>query len=162
MKDVVAETRLATASLLIKRITTNMQPAITVKTTVKATVEKVWKLWTTPEDIKQWNNPSDDWHNVLVEVDLKDGGTFLFRMQSKDGSEGFDYCGKYDKIKAHEVIELTTSDGRKAINTFTSNGDETIITETFELETKTPFDVQRDFCQKVLNSFRRYAENGIE
>ena len=60
MKDVVSETRLATASFIIKRITTNMQPAITVKTTVKATVEKVWKLWTTPEDIKQWNNPSDD------------------------------------------------------------------------------------------------------
>lgn len=79
-------------------------------------------------------------------------------MQAKDGSEGFDYCGKYDKVKTNELIELTTSDGRKAINTFTSGGDETIITETFEVETTTPIEVQRDFCQKVLNSFKAYAE----
>lgn len=140
---------------------TNTEPAITVETTVKATVENVWKLWTTPDDIVRWNNPSEDWHNLLVEVDLKDEGRFLFRMQAKDGSEGFDYCGKYDKVKTNELIELTTSDGRKTINTFTSNGNETIITETFEAETKTAIEIQRDFCQKVLNSFREYAENKI-
>ena len=93
----------------------NIEPTITVNTTVKATVENVWKLWTTPADIMQWNNPSEDWHNLLVEVDLKDEGSFLFRMQAKDGSEVFDYYGKYDKVKTYELIELTTSDGRKAI-----------------------------------------------
>jgi uncharacterized protein YndB with AHSA1/START domain len=93
---------------------TNIKPAITVETTVMATVENVWKLWTTPADIMKWNNPSDDWHNLLVEVDLKDEGSFLFRMQSKDGSQGFDYCGKYDKVKTNQLIELTTSDGQKS------------------------------------------------
>ena len=127
----------------------NIKPTITVETRVKATVENVWKLWTTPADIKQWNNPSEDWHNLLVEVDLKDEGRFLFKMQSKDGSEGFDYCGKYDKVKTNELIELTTSDGRKTINTFIPSGDETVITETFEVETKTPIDIQIDFCQNV-------------
>lgn len=29
----------------------DIKPAITVETTVKATVENVWKLWTTPADI---------------------------------------------------------------------------------------------------------------
>ncbi len=140
---------------------TNIEPSITVETTVKATAEKVWKLWTTPADIMKWNNPSDDWHNLLVEVDLKDEGRFLFRMQSKDGSEGLDYCGKYDKVKTNELIELTTADGRKAINTFIPNGNETIITETFTAEPKTPFDIQRDFCQKILNNFKVYAENKI-
>ncbi|MEJ7679665.1 MAG: SRPBCC domain-containing protein [Segetibacter sp.] len=141
---------------------TNIEPTITVEITVKATVENVWKLWTTPADIMKWNNPSDDWHNLLVEADLKDEGRFLFRMQAKDGSEGFDYCGKYDKVKTNELIELTTSDGRKTINTFTPNGNETIVTETFEAETKTPIDIQRDFCQKVLNNFKKYAENKIK
>ena len=140
----------------------NIEPTITVNTTVKATVENVWKLWTTPADIMQWNNPSDDWRNVLVEVDLKDEGRFLFRMQAKDGSEGFDYCGKYDKVKTNELIELTTSDGRKAINTFIPHGDETIVTETFEVETQTPIDIQRDFCQNVLNNFKKYAEYKIK
>ncbi len=141
---------------------TNIEPTITVETTVKATVQNVWKLWTTPADIMKWNNPSDDWHNLLVEVDLKDEGTFLFRMQAKDGSEGFDYCGKYDKVKTNELIELTTSDGRKTINTFIPGGNETIVTETFEVETKTPIDIQRDFCQKVLNNFKKYAENKVK
>ena len=140
----------------------NIEPTITVKTTVKATVDNIWKLWTTPTDIMQWNNPSDDWHNLVVEVDLRDDGKFLFRMQSKDGSEGFDYTGKYDKVRTNELIELTTDDGRKTINTFISNGNETIITETFEAETKTPIDIQRDFCQNVLNSFKKYAENKIK
>ena len=140
----------------------NIEPTITVETTVKAPVENVWKLWTTPADIMQWNNPSEDWHNLLVEVDLKNEGRFLFRMQAKDGSEGFDYCGKYNKVKTYELIELTTSDGRKAINTFIPHGNETILTETFEVETQTPIDIQRDFCQKVLNNFKKYTEDKIK
>ena len=131
---------------------------LTVEVTVKAPVHIAWQLWTTPADIMHWNNPSADWHNLLVEVDLKDGGKFLFRMQAKDGSEGFDYCGTYDKVVANELIELTTSDGRKAINKFIANGNETIITETFEIDANVPLDAQKDFCQSVLNNFRKYAE----
>lgn len=137
-------------------------PIITVQTVVKSSPEKVWKCWTTPSDIIHWNNPSDDWHNVKVEVDFREGGSFLFAMQLKDGSDGFDYSGKYDKIKMHELIELTASDGRKTKNTFSTNGDEVLITEAFEVEAKTPVDVQKDFCQAVLLNFKRYAENNTE
>jgi uncharacterized protein YndB with AHSA1/START domain len=35
---------------------------IAIVTTVNAPVEKVWKLWTTPEDIIKWNSASEDWH----------------------------------------------------------------------------------------------------
>lgn len=70
-----------------------MNSIITVETTVRAPIEKVWELWTTPADIMIWNVPADDWHNLSVEVDLKNGGQFLFRMHAKDGSEGFDYSG---------------------------------------------------------------------
>jgi len=31
---------------------------ITIKTTVNAPVETVWKYWTEPEHIKKWNNAS--------------------------------------------------------------------------------------------------------
>jgi uncharacterized protein YndB with AHSA1/START domain len=137
------------------------QLSITVEIIVKAPVAKVWKMWTTPADIMKWNNPSDAWQNLLVQVDLQDEGRFLFRMQTKDGSEGFDYCGKYDRVKTNELIELTTVDGRKTINRFTSKGSETMITETFEVEAKTPVHIQRDFCQNVLNNFKRYAESEL-
>ena len=35
---------------------------ITVRTSVNAPVETVWKHWTSPESITKWNNASDDWH----------------------------------------------------------------------------------------------------
>jgi uncharacterized protein YndB with AHSA1/START domain len=131
---------------------------ITVRVTVKIPVEKCWKLWTTAGDIMQWNNPSADWHSPRVETDLKEGGRFLFRMETKDGSIGFDHSGQYDKVIVNERIEYTGTDGRRSIIVFTPDGNDTTITESFEPETKTPLDVQRDFCQGVLDNFKKYAE----
>src|SRR5437867_4359325 len=107
---------------------------ITVEATVKAPVEKVWKLWTGAEHITKWNNASDDWHTPRAENDLRVGGKFLSRMEAKDGSFGFDFGGVYDEVKTNELITYTMGDGRKAKVTFTSNGNETKVTETFETE----------------------------
>ena len=136
-----------------------MNNPITVETIINAPVEDVWKLWNTPEDIIQWNNPSEDWQTLKVENDLKEDGKFLFRMKAKDGSDGFDFCGVYDRVIVNKLIEYTLADGRKTINKFFENGNKVTITETFEPEAKTPFDVQRDFCRGVLNNFKKYAEN---
>ena len=136
-----------------------MNDPITVQTTINATIENVWRSWTTPDDIMQWNNPSDDWQTLKVENDVKDGGNFLFRMQDKDGSDGFDFCGKYDKVIFDKLIEYTLADGRKTINKFFENENSVTITETFEPEAKTPLDIQRNFCQGVLNNFKKYVEN---
>ena len=65
---------------------------ITVESTVAAPVETVWRAWTTPEDIKQWNAASDDWHTTSATVDLRVGGAFSSRMEAKDGSFGFDFA----------------------------------------------------------------------
>lgn len=136
-----------------------MNNPITVQTTINATMENVWRSWTTPDDIMQWNNPSDDWQTLKVENDLKNGGKFLFRMEAKDGNDGFDFCGKYDKVVLNKLIEYTLLDGRKTINRFIQNENSVTITETFDPETKTPQDIQRNFCQGVLNNFKRYVEN---
>jgi uncharacterized protein YndB with AHSA1/START domain len=63
---------------------------ITVKTTVHAPIEQVWLDYTNPDDIKQWNTASDDWHTTHAAVDLRVGGAFSSRMEAKDGSVGFD------------------------------------------------------------------------
>ncbi len=136
-----------------------MAEPIIVETTINGNIENVWKLWVTPGDIIQWNNPSEDWQTLHVENDLKDGGRFLFRMETKDGNDGFDFGGKYDKVILNELIEYTLDDGRKTINEFTQNKNSVTITETFEPEAKTPSGVQKDFCQGVLNNFKMYAEN---
>jgi uncharacterized protein YndB with AHSA1/START domain len=33
---------------------------VTIETTVNATIEKVWKYWTEPKHIMNWNNASPD------------------------------------------------------------------------------------------------------
>ena len=137
----------------------NQLPIITVDITVNERVENVWKIWTTPADIQQWNNPFDDWHSPRVENDLKQGGSFLYRMEAKDGSVGFDHGGKYDTVINNELIEYTVSDGRKSIIKFVPYGGTTTIIETFEPEKGNPVEMQKDFCQSVLNNFKSYAEN---
>jgi len=139
-----------------------LESTVTVKTAVNAGVEKVWQTWTTPADIMLWNNPSENWHNTLVEVELHNGGNFLFEMRAKDGSEGFDYVGKYDKILTNELIELTTRDGRKAINNFIAEGDKTIVTETFTIDESVSVELQKEFCQNILDSFKRYVEDKVQ
>src|SRR3954466_9288914 len=79
---------------------------INVETTVAAPIEQVWRAYTTPADIKQWNTASDDWHTTAATVDLREGGAFSSRMEAKDGSMGFDFAGTYTKIVPHQLIEM--------------------------------------------------------
>jgi uncharacterized protein YndB with AHSA1/START domain len=131
---------------------------ITVETTVNAPIEKVWKLWTLPEHITKWNNASDDWHTPFAENDLRAGGKFLSRMEAKDGSFGFDFGGEYDEIITNELIAYKIGDGRKVKIVFTSIGDETKVTETFEPESINSIDMQRGGWQAILDSFKKYVE----
>ena len=83
---------------------------VTVETTVAAPVGKVWHAYTTPEDIKQWNAASDDWHTTAATVDLREGGAFSSRMEAKDGSMGFDFAGTYTKVVENKLIEYAFGD----------------------------------------------------
>ena len=131
---------------------------LTTEIKVEVPVEHAWKIWTTPSDIMQWNIPFDDWHCPVVENDITAGGKFLFRMEAKGGNDGFDHAGTYDTVVPHQLIEYTGNDGRTAHIQFTSIGKATTITETFQPEQNTPIELQKDFCQSVLDKFKRYAE----
>src|SRR5262245_20819477 len=91
---------------------------ITVESTVEAPIDRVWRAYTTPDDIKQWNAASADWHTTAASVDLREGGNFSSRMEAKDGSMGFDFAGTYTKIVKHKLIEYAFGD-REAQVTFT-------------------------------------------
>ena len=137
---------------------TNDKKVITVAATVHAPVAKVWALWTAPEHIVNWNSASDDWHTPRAENDLRPGGTFLSRMEAKDGSFGFDFGGVYDEVKTHELIAYTLGDGRKVEVVFTSKGDSTEIISSFEAEETNPVEMQKGGWQAILNNFKKYAE----
>ena len=131
---------------------------ITVATTIAAPIENVWKLWTEPEHIKKWNNASDDWHTPKAQNDLRKGGKFLIRMDSKDGKMGFDFSGVYDNVKTNELISYTLDDGRKVKITFTSVGNNTKVEEAFEAESENSIDMQESGWQSILNNFKKYTE----
>ncbi len=131
---------------------------ITVGVTIYTPVEKVWEFWTEPKHIIHWNNASDDWHTTKAENDLRSGGKFLSRMEAKDGSMGFDFTGKYDRIELHKLIETTLDDDREVQVSFVSNGNETTITEIFEAEQENTIELQQAGWQSILNNFKKYAE----
>lgn len=131
---------------------------ITVKSTVNQPASKVWTLWTRPEHIVKWNTPDETWHTTRAENDLKTGGSFLSRMEAKDGSFGFDFAGTYDEVVPHKRIAYTLTDGRKAEVDFRETGGATEIITVFDPEDINPVDMQRDGWQAILDSFKNYAE----
>jgi uncharacterized protein YndB with AHSA1/START domain len=133
-----------------------MHIPITVQTTVEASPEKCWNCWTSPSDILQFNNPFADWHTAKAEIDLKEGGRFFYRMESTDRTNGFDFAGKYDKLILYKLIEYTGDDGRKTVTRFTADGSNTTVTEIFEPDTVTPLEIQRNFCQGILDNFKKH------
>lgn len=136
-----------------------MKNPITVQATISAPVEKVWKFYTTPEYIMQWNNASDDWHTPKAENDLRVGGKFVSRMEAKDGSMGFDFWGIYDEVKTNELIEYTMGDGRKAKVTFTANENQTTVVVTFETEDENSRELQQGGWQAILDNFKKITES---
>jgi uncharacterized protein YndB with AHSA1/START domain len=130
---------------------------LTVETTVKAPIAKVWNAYVSPEDIKQWNAASDDWHTTAASVDLREGGAFSSRMEAKDGSFGFDFAGTYTKIVPHKLIEYSFGD-RSGTVEFISGTHGVLVRSTFDAETEHPIEMQRHGWQAILNKFALHVE----
>lgn len=132
---------------------------ITVRASIRATVQKVWHKWTQPQDIVRWNHASDDWHTTKAINELHVGGRFSYRMEAKDGSMGFDFMGVYDNVILHKQIDYTLGDDRKVKITFTSVGNHTEVVQSFEPEETNPAELQRQGWQAILDNFRQYVES---
>jgi len=139
---------------------TKEKTVITVQNTVNAPVAKVWEYWTKPAHITKWNNASDDWHTPSAQNDVRVGGSFLARMEAKDGSMGFDFAGVYDDVRNNEYIAYTMGDGRKVKINFTGKGNTTEVVENFEAEDTHSIDMQKTGWQNILDSFKKYTEAG--
>ncbi|PUE17210.1 SRPBCC family protein [Limnohabitans sp. MMS-10A-178] len=130
---------------------------ITIETTVKAPIDKVWRAYTSPEDIIQWNAASDDWHTTSSSVELRVGGTFSSRMEAKDGSFGFDFAGTYTKIVPNELIEYVF-DNRSASVEFMQTNNGVKVRITFVAETEHTIEQQEEGWQAILNKFAKHVE----
>lgn len=131
---------------------------ITVETLVKADLDTVWNAWNNPEDIKQWNAASDDWHTTESTVDLREGGRFSSRMEAKDGSAGFDFAATYTRVVPQKLIEFRLDDDRQVTVEFRESDEGVRITETFDAETENDPEFQRQGWQAILDNFARHVE----
>jgi uncharacterized protein YndB with AHSA1/START domain len=130
---------------------------ITVEALINAPIEAVWQAWTTPDDIKQWNAASDDWHTTSASVDLRVGGGFSSRMEAKDGSMGFDFAGTYTKVVPHQVLECAFGERTMQVE-FVAGANGVTVRETFDAEPTHSIEQQRDGWQAILNNFARHVE----
>ena len=133
---------------------------IIVQALISAHLDKVWKAYTTPDDIKLWNAASDDWHTTESKVDLRIGGSFSSRMEAKDGSFGFDFAGTYTNVMNHELIEYRFGE-RTARVEFSKQQSGILVRVVFDPETKHPIEQQQQGWQAILNRFKNYVESSI-
>ena len=138
---------------------------ITVETTVKAPLDKVWICWNQPTHITQWAFASDDWEAPSAENDVKAGGRFKTTMAAKDKSTSFDFTGIYTTVEQNKLIEY---DMDKAPNEeaarhvkveFSETPEGTKITETFDPENENTEEMQKNGWQSILNNFKKYVES---
>lgn len=129
---------------------------ITVSTLVAAPLSDVWRAYTSPEAIKQWNAASDDWHTTSASVDLRVGGEFSSRMEAKDGSFGFDFAGVYTQVMPEQLIEYSFGD-RKAKVEFIQTPAGVQVSVSFDSEDSHSEQQQRDGWQAILDNFARYV-----
>lgn len=130
---------------------------ITVESFVNASIDKVWPAYTTPDDIKQWNAASEDWHTTSSSVDLRDGGAFSSRMEAKDGSFGFDFAGTYTRVVPQHSIEYSFGE-RSGLVEFVSAENGVTVRSTFDAESTHSVEMQRQGWQAILDNFARHVE----
>jgi uncharacterized protein YndB with AHSA1/START domain len=135
-----------------------MPTKITVEVLVNRDVKAAWEAFTSPQAIAQWNFASADWRCPKAENDLRVGGKFNFRMESRDGSMGFDFAGIYTEVVPLERIKYALGDAREVVIEFRAENSKTRVTETFVAEATHSYEQQKGGWQAILDNYRKYAE----
>lgn len=135
-----------------------MPETVTIGSIVKAPISKVWQHYTLPEHITHWNFASTVWHCPKAENDLKTGGRFNYRMEAKNGNEGFDFEGVYTQVIEPELIEYIFGERKARVLFQKLDQNSTKIIITFEAETENPIEMQRQGWQSILDNFKNYTE----
>jgi uncharacterized protein YndB with AHSA1/START domain len=88
-------------------VTQETQQELVIERVLDAPREQVWNAWTDPEQIKKWWGPKD-FTAPSVKSDLREGGTYLWAMQSPDGQVYWS-TGTFREIVPHERLVVTDS-----------------------------------------------------
>ena len=132
---------------------------ITVEVLVCASLESAWKEFTNQDSVIKWNFASDEWCCPKAVNNLRKGGMFNYRMESKDGLMGFDFCGEYTEVKKGEIIKYELGDKREVEILFKAENGKTRVIEIFDLENDNSMELQKNGWQAILNNYKKYVEN---
>ncbi|MBI1804945.1 MAG: SRPBCC domain-containing protein [Ignavibacteriae bacterium] len=89
--------------------TPTTETTLIIKRTFNAPRAKVFEAWTTPEQLKQWFSPSDNYLIPIATVDLKVGGTYRIGMRPQDRETLHVATGVYREIRPPEKLVFTWS-----------------------------------------------------
>lgn len=132
---------------------------ITIETLVHAPINLVWDTWNSPNHVVHWNHASDDWHSPKAENNFVVGGKFVYRMEAKDNSFGFDFSGTYEEIVDKKRVVTRLDDNRLVKTEFYVENDSVRIVETFEAEDQNSIELQRVGWSAILNNYKLYTES---
>lgn len=135
-----------------------MPDPITIDAVINAPPDVVWACYTAPDHITGWNFASDDWCCPRAESDLRVGGTYLARMEAKDGSFGFDFVAVHTRVDPAAALSYRIEDGRMVHTTFTPDGSGTRVQTRFDADAEHEAEMQRAGWQAILDNFKRYVE----
>lgn len=74
---------------------------------VDVSVERVWRAWTDPDQLKQWFTPAP-WTTVDCEMDLRPGGLFRSVMRSPEGKD-YPNVGCYLEVIPNQRLSWTNA-----------------------------------------------------
>ncbi|MBN3490967.1 SRPBCC domain-containing protein [Acholeplasma equirhinis] len=131
---------------------------ITVTAMIDKPVEFVYQTYNDPKQVKFWNHASDDWHSPSARADFKVGGRFSYRMEAKDGTDGFDFEGTY-RVITKEHINYIMDDNREVDIYFHGHGHHTHLDVIFDAENTYPAEFQKAGWQAILDNFKAYCES---
>lgn len=94
-----------------------------------------------------------------AELDLRVGGRFSYRMEARDGSMGFDFCGRIMALEAMRRIDYEFDDGRRVEVGFDQQASTVTVWQLFDADSSHPEDQQRAGWQAILDNFKAYVES---
>ena len=92
--------------------------SVVIERTFDAPVERVWQLWTDPEQFKEWYGPSGATITV-ADFDVRVGGTrkVCMEVESPAGAMVMWFVGKHLEVVEHQRLTYTEAMADEAGNT---------------------------------------------
>jgi len=120
---------------------------LVLRRTFSAPPETVFRAWTTPEQMRRWLHPSEEFTNTVMEVDLRVGGRYRVGFKSPEGTIDF-VGGEFLEILPNE--RLVYSWTWEEPNEFA--GIETLVTVEFFAQDKGTELIltQKRFCNSAM------------